>query len=238
MKSLKGKNALITGAGKGIGKAIAIALAEEGANVVLLARTEKDIEGVAEEARALGVNAMATAADVSNIEAVNAAASKIHEAIGNIDILINNAGIGRFGKFMELEPEEWEQVIKVNLLGTYYVTRAFLPKMIEQKSGDIINVSSTAGIRGGAVTSAYSASKFAVLGLTESLMQEVRKHNIRVTALTPSTVATDMAIELKLTDGNPEKVMQVEDISEIVISLLKLPGRVFIKDVSIWSTNP
>ncbi|NLP58306.1 3-ketoacyl-ACP reductase [Lutibacter sp. B1] len=238
MKSLKGKNALITGAGKGIGKAIAIALAEEGANVVLLARTEKDIEGVAEEARALGVNTMATVADVSNIEAVNAAASKIHEAMGNIDILINNAGIGRFGKFMELEPEEWEQVIKVNLLGTYYVTRAFLPKMIEQKSGDIINVSSTAGIRGGAVTSAYSASKFAVLGLTESLMQEVRKHNIRVTALTPSTVATDMAIELKLTDGNPEKVMQVEDISEIVISLLKLPGRVFIKDVSIWSTNP
>lgn len=238
MKSLKGKNALITGAGKGIGKAIAIALAEEGANVVLLARTEKDIEGVAEEARALGVNAMATVADVSNIEAVNTAASKIHEAIGNIDILINNAGIGRFGKFMELEPEEWEQVIKVNLLGTYYVTRAFLPKMIEQKSGDIINVSSTAGIRGGAVTSAYSASKFAVLGLTESLMQEVRKHNIRVTALTPSTVATDMAIELKLTEGNPEKVMQVEDISEIVISLLKLPGRVFIKDVSIWSTNP
>lgn len=238
MKSLKGKNALITGAGKGIGKAIALALAEEGANVALLARTEKDIEGVAEEARKFGINAMATVADVSDLEAVDSAAVKIHEAMGTMDIIINNAGIGRFGKFLELTPTEWEQVIKVNLMGTYYVTRAFLPKMIEQKSGDIINVSSTAGIRGGAITSAYSASKFAVLGLTESLMQEVRKHNIRVTALTPSTVATDMAIDLKLTDGNPEKVMQVEDISQIVISLLKLPGRVFIKDASIWSTNP
>jgi 3-oxoacyl-[acyl-carrier protein] reductase len=110
--------------------------------------------------------------------------------------------------------------------------------MIERQTGDIINISSTAGLSGNALTSAYSASKFAVLGLTESLMQEVRKHNIRVTALTPSTVATDMAKELNLTDGNPEKVMQSEDVAELIIAQLKLNRRVFIKNSSIWSTNP
>jgi 3-oxoacyl-[acyl-carrier protein] reductase len=108
--------------------------------------------------------------------------------------------------------------------------------MIARQTGDIINISSTAGLKGNALTSAYSASKFAVLGLTESLMQEVRKHNIRVTALTPSTVGTEMAKDLKLTDGNP--VMQAEDIAELIIAQLKLNRRVFIKDAGIWSTNP
>jgi 3-oxoacyl-[acyl-carrier protein] reductase len=108
--------------------------------------------------------------------------------------------------------------------------------MIARQTGDIINISSTAGLKGN-VTSAYSASKFAVLGLTESLMQEVRKHNIRVTALTPSTVGTEMAKDLKLTDGNPENVMQAEDIAELIIAQLKLNRRVFIKDAGIWSTH-
>jgi 3-oxoacyl-[acyl-carrier protein] reductase len=110
--------------------------------------------------------------------------------------------------------------------------------MIDRQTGDIINISSTAGLNGNAMTSAYSASKFAVLGLTDSLMQEVRKHNIRVTALIPSTVATEMAKDLKLTDGNPEKVMQAEDMAELIIAQLKLNRRVFIKNSSIWSTNP
>jgi 3-oxoacyl-[acyl-carrier protein] reductase len=110
--------------------------------------------------------------------------------------------------------------------------------MIERKSGDIINISSTAGQKGAPVTSAYSASKFAVLGLTESLMLEVRKHNIRVSALTPSTVATDLAIEQNLTDGNPEKVMQPEDLAEFMVAQLKLNPRIFIKNAGMWSTNP
>ncbi len=238
MRSLKGQNALITGAGKGIGKAIALALAAEGVNVALLARTTSDLEDVAKQARALGVKTITATADVSSIEQVNNAASKVLNEFKTIDILINNAGIGAFGTFMELEPSHWEKVIQVNLMGTYYVTRAFLPQMIERKIGDIINISSTAGLRGNALTSAYSASKFGVLGLTESLMQEVRKHNIRVTALTPSTVATDMALDLNLTDGNPEKVMQAEDLAELVIAQLKLNRRVFIKESGIWSTNP
>jgi 3-oxoacyl-[acyl-carrier protein] reductase len=238
MTNLKNKNALITGAGKGIGKAIAIALAKEGVNVILVARTQTDIDQLADEASNLGVKSLALAADVSDINSINNAVEKALAKFKTIDILINNAGIASFGKFMELEPVEWEKIIQVNLMGTYYTTRAVIPNMIERQTGDIINISSTAGLNGNPLTSAYSASKFAVLGLTDSLMQEMRKHNIRVSALTPSTVATDMAKDLNLTDGNPEKVMQSEDIAELLIAQLKLNRRVFIKNSSIWSTNP
>ena len=238
MTDLKNKNALITGAGKGIGKAIAIALAKEGVNVILIARTQADVDKLAGEVNKFGVKSLALSADVSDINSVNTAVEKALAEFKTIDILINNAGIGAFGKFLELEPADWERIIQVNLMGTYYTTRAVIPQMIERQTGDIINISSTAGLNGNAVTSAYSASKFAVMGLTDSLMQEMRKHNIRVTALTPSTVATDLAIDLKLTDGNPEKVMQSEDVAELIIAQLKLNRRVFIKNSSIWSTNP
>ena len=238
MTDLKNKNALITGAGKGIGKAIAIALAKEGVNVILVARTQADVDQLAAETTALGVKSLALSADVSDINSINNAVEKAFAEFKSIDILINNAGIAAFGNFMTLEPTEWEKIIQVNLMGTYYTTRAVLPNMIERQTGDIINISSTAGLNGNALTSAYSASKFAVLGLTDSLMQEVRKHNIRVTALTPSTVATDLALDLKLTDGNPDKVMQSEDVAELIIAQLKLSRRVFIENSSIWSTNP
>ena len=238
MTNLKNKNALITGAGKGIGKAIAIALAKEGVNVILISRTQLDVDQLAIKIENFGVKSLALSADISDINSINAAVEKALAEFKTIDILINNAGIASFGNFLELEPTEWEKIIQVNLMGTYYTTRAVLPNMIERQTGDIINISSTAGLNGNALTSAYSASKFAVLGLTDSLMQEMRKHNIRVTALTPSTVATDMAKDLNLTDGNPEKVMQSEDIAELIIAQLKLNRRVFIKNSSIWSTNP
>jgi len=238
MTDLKNKNAFITGAGKGIGKAVAIALAKEGVNLILVSRTQKDIEQLADEASNLGVKALALSADVSDINSINKAVEKALAEFKHIDILINSAGIASFGKFLELEPEAWERIIQVNLMGTYFTTRAIIPNMIERQTGDIINISSTAGLNGNALTSAYSASKFAVLGLTDSLMQEMRKHNIRVTALTPSTVATDMAKDLNLTDGNPEKVMQSEDMADLIIAQLKLNRRVFIKNSSIWSTNP
>ncbi|PSR54709.1 3-ketoacyl-ACP reductase [Adhaeribacter arboris] len=238
MESLKGKIALVTGAGKGIGRAIAIALAKEGVHVGLMARTSSQLQDTANAIQGLGVKTSVVVADVANINAVNAAVAQIQKTLGPIDILINNAGIGTFGKFLELEPAEWEKIIQVNLMGVYYMTRAVLPAMIERQTGDIINISSTAGQRGAAGTSAYSASKFAVMGLTESLMQEVRKHNIRVSALTPSTVATELAIANKLTDGNPDKVMQPEDLAELIIAQLKLNRRVFIKEAGMWSTNP
>ena len=238
MESLKGKVALVTGAGKGIGRAIALALAAEGVQVGMIARTDSDLKQVADEISSRDGSSSYAIADVSDINSVNEAVAKIVGDLGNIDILINNAGIGAFASFMDLEPSAWENIIKVNLFGIYYATRAVLPSMITRKTGDIVNISSSAGQRGSAVTSAYSASKFAVIGLSESLMQEVRKHNIRVTCLTPSTVATDMAKDLKLTDGNPEKVMQPEDFAELVIAQLKLNRRVFVKEAGIWSTNP
>lgn len=238
MESLEGKNALITGAGKGIGKALALNLAKEGVNVALLARTASDLQAVADEVENQGVKAVIITADVSDLQSVNSAVESAIASLGTIDILVNNAGIAAFGGFLDLSTEEWERIIKVNVFGPYYTTRAVLPSMIERKAGDIVNISSTAGLRGAAQTSAYSASKFALIGLSESLMQEVRKHNIRVTTLTPSTVATPLAFDLNLTNGDPEKVMQPDDFAELIISQLKLNRRVFVKDASIWSTNP
>lgn len=238
MQNIAGKNAIITGAGRGIGRATAIAFAKEGINVGLIGKTKANLEKVAEELREYGVNVSIAAADVANNESVTAAVEHVKSELGPIDILINNAGIGKFGKFLELTPEEFKNIIDVNLMGMYYVTRAVLPEMIERQTGDIINISSTAGQKGAPVTSAYSASKFGVLGLTESLMLEVRKYNIRVSALTPSTVATDLAFEENLTDGNPEKVMQPEDLAEVMVAQLKLHPRILLKSAGLWSTNP
>ncbi|WP_316802527.1 3-ketoacyl-ACP reductase [Pedobacter nototheniae] len=238
MENLTGKSALITGAGKGIGKAITIALAKEGVNVGLIARTQSDLDKLAKELEVYNVKVATAAADVSDINSVNEAVKRIQAELGFIDILINNAGIGKFGKFLELEPTAWEEIIKVNLLGPYYVTRAVVPEMIEKGAGDIVNISSSSAHSPAAVTSAYSASKAGLIAMSTSLMQEMRKHNIRVTSLSPSTTATDMAIDLKLTDGNPDKVMQPEDLAELVISQLKLNRRVFVKDAGLWSTNP
>ncbi|AGN36600.1 3-ketoacyl-ACP reductase [Bacillus paralicheniformis] len=238
MQSLQNKTALITGGGRGIGRATAIALAKEGVHIGLIGRTAANLEKAAEELKAFGVKVSVAAADVKDLTAVERAVQSVKGELGQIDILINNAGIGGFAGFLEQSPEEWENIVQVNLMGVYNVTRAVLPEMIERKAGDIINISSTAGQRGAAGTSAYSASKFAVLGLTESLMQEVRKHNIRVSALTPSTVATDLAIDSKLTDGNPERVMQPEDLAEYMVAQLKLHPRIFIKSAGMWSTNP
>lgn len=238
MQNISGKTALITGAGRGIGRATALALAAEGVNVGLVGRSIENLKKVQEELKNYDVKTAIAAANVSDMEAITSAVESIRGELGAIDILLNNAGISKFGSFMELTPEEWTNILNVNVNGVYYTTRAVLPEMVERKTGDIINISSTAGQKGGPVTSAYSASKAAVIGLSESLMMEVRKHNIRVTTLTPSTVATDMAVELNLTDGNPEKVMQAEDLAELIVAQLKLNPRVVLKNAGLWSNNP
>lgn len=237
-QSIKGKTAIITGAGKGIGRAAAVALAKEGVHLGLLARTEADLQKLADEVKQEGVKAAIATADISSNDQVTTAISQLKGELGSIDILINNAGIAKFGGFMDLNVAEWEKIIQVNLMGMYYVTRAVYPMMMEQKSGDIINISSTAGQKGGPVTSAYSASKAGVLGLTESLAMEARKHHIRVTALTPSTVVTDLAIKQNLLKGDEEHVLQPEDLAEFMVAQLKLNQRVFIKSAGLWTTNP
>ncbi|WP_433944511.1 3-ketoacyl-ACP reductase [Paenibacillus sp. SN-8-1] len=236
---LTGKNALITGAGKGIGRAVAIALAKEGVNLGLIARTESDLKDLAQELRSqYGIKVSIAPADISNSAEAEASAAKIKQELGSVDILINNAGIAKFGTLLEMDPEEWKRILDVNVMGTYNVTRAVLPDLVAQNSGDIINVASTAGERGFATGSAYCASKFALMGMTESLAQEVRKHNIRVTALTPSTVNTDLASNAGLKIGDEDRMMQPEDVADLVLAALKLPARVFLKTAGIWTTNP
>ncbi len=238
-QSLKGKVAFVTGSARGIGKATAIALAKEGVNVGLLARTESKLKEVAAEIESLGVKVAYATADVSSKEQVEAAISTLTADLGAADVLINNAGIGTFGTLLEMDPEEWKSIVDTNLMGTYYVTRAVLPQLIEKNGGDIINISSTNGLSGAATSSAYSASKFGVIGLTESLAQEVRRNNIRVSALTPSTVATDLAIDTNLIKENDDsKFMQPEDIAEFIVNQLKLNPRIYVKTASFIATNP
>ncbi|MFC4410082.1 3-ketoacyl-ACP reductase [Chungangia koreensis] len=238
MQTIIGKVAIITGAGRGIGRATAIAFAQEGIRVGLVGRTLNNLQKVAEELKQYDVKVAVAAADVADLNSITEAIESIRSELGPIDILVNNAGISKFGGFLDLTPEEWTKIIDVNVKGVYYATRAVLPEMIERNTGDIINISSTAGQKGAPLTSAYSASKAAVIGLSESLMLEVRKKDIRVVTLTPSTVATDMAVELNLTDGNPEKVMQPEDLAELIVAQLKLHPRVVLKHAGLWSTNP
>lgn len=240
MQSLNGKTAIITGAGKGLGKAMALALAAEGVNLGLIGRTTADLEKLHAELSTLNPElkiAYATA-DIGNYTAVKLAVEGLTSVLQTVDILINNAGILKVGGFLELPVEEWEQAIQVNVLGTYYMVHEVLPFIIKQGQGDIINVASTAGLKGSAKMSAYGASKAAVINLTESLMQEVRKSNIRVTTFNPSTIATEMTMNAEFTDGNPDRVLQPEDLAFLVVNNLKLPQRAFVKEIGLWSTNP
>ncbi|MEC0091821.1 3-ketoacyl-ACP reductase [Paenibacillus macquariensis] len=235
----KNSTAIITGAGKGIGLAIATSLAKEGVNLGLIARTTSDLEVLRDTlTQTYGVKVSIATADVSVKSEVDSAVEVLKEQLGSIDILINNAGFAEFGTLVDMDSDVWEKMIQVNLMGTYYVTRAVLPTMIEQNSGNIINIASTAGEKGFATGSAYCASKFAVLGLTESVLQEVRKFNIRVMALTPSTVNTDLAKNAGLKIGDEDRMMQPEDVAEIALATLRLPQRVFVKTAGLWTTNP
>lgn len=235
---LKGKTALITGAGKGIGRAIAVALAHEGVHLGLVARTRADLETLAAELAPRGVRTSIATADLADRAATEAAVTAITDALDPVDILINNAGTAERGTVLDMDPEAWERTFRVNLFGTYYVTRAVLPGMVERRRGDVVNVASTAGLNGAATMSAYAGSKAAMLRLTESLAAEVRKHDVRVTALLPSTVNTELSASMGLPIGAEDRMMQPEDVAELVLATLKLPPRVFVRDVAILTTNP
>lgn len=240
MQSLQGKTALITGAGKGLGKSMALALAAEGVNLGLIARTEADLVLVKEAALKINpdIKVALHTADVSEYEQVQTAIKSITDELQAVNILINNAGILKVGSFKDTPIKEWEQVIKTNVFGAYYTIMETLPHLLAQNSGDVINIGSTAGLKGNANLSAYGASKAAVNNLSEALMQELRKSNIRVSTVNPSTIATEMTMNANFTDGNEEKVLQPEDLAQLVVDHLKLPQRALVKDFSLWSTNP
>lgn len=236
--NLKGKNVVITGGGRGLGKSVAIALANEGANIGITGRNEENLRKTTEELEKQGVKSVYSVFDVANNEEVKNGIKSIAEQLGGIDILINNAGVGDFGSFEDMPEETWEKVIQTNLFGVYYVAKATLPYLKQSKEADIINVASTAGLKGAPNMSAYCASKAAVISLSQSLMAELRKLGIRVFTLTPSTIATDMSIDGGLTDGNPEKVLQPEDFAQWITDILKMNRRAMIASGSIFSTNP
>ncbi|WP_312790240.1 3-ketoacyl-ACP reductase [Sphingobacterium sp.] len=238
MENIKGKRALITGGARGLGRAISFALAKEGVHIAITGRNEDALKDTAAELAELDIDVTYAAFDVANYHAVQQEIEQLNKRFGNFDILINNAGIASFSSVVDMDVADWTSIININLLGTYFVTKTILPQLIEKNQGDIIMVSSTAGLNGAATTSAYSASKFGVIGFADSLMREVRKNNIRVCTLMPSTIASDMSKELGLTEGDPEKVLQPEDFAELIIANLKLPRRAMLKSASLWSTNP
>jgi len=239
MENLNNKKAIITGGSRGLGKATAIAFAKEGIDVAITGRNETALKETVSELEKLGVKAIYATFDVGNYEDVKTGIKSIIDSFGSVDILVNNAGIAAFGSFMEMPVEQWSNIIQTNVMGMYYVTKEVLPYLIEQNKGDIINVSSTAGLGGNATISAYSASKFAVIGMSESLMKEVRKNNIRVCTLTPSTIASDMSVELGIANKDSEdSVLQPDDFAELIVAGLKLPRRAMLKSAALWSTNP
>jgi NAD(P)-dependent dehydrogenase (short-subunit alcohol dehydrogenase family) len=204
---LKDKVALITGAGRGIGKAVALDYAREGANLAICARTGSEIEETAREIEAAGAECLALECDVSQEEPVLKLIGDVEKHFGRIDVLINNAGVmTRPTPITELEVRKWDYTIAVNLRGPFLVTRAVLPIMIRRKSGSIINVSSSIGRSAYANFAAYAASKWGLEGLTQALAAEVRGRNIRVNSVEPGYVATKLT---GYSGSSPESVTEV-----------------------------
>ena len=196
MKPLENQIAVVTGAGRGIGRAIALKFAAEGADVVCVSRTAENADKVAAEIRALGRRAWAHALDVADAGAVNAAAEKILAECGKVDILVNNAGVTRDGLLMRMSDGDWDTVLDTNLKGAFLVTKSFSRAMIKQRSGRIINISSVIGLIGNAGQCNYAASKAGLIGFTQSAAREMASRGITVNALAPGFIETDMTAAL------------------------------------------
>lgn len=215
------KVALITGGSRGIGKACALELAKNGYDVAInYVGNEEAANATVSELKALGSNACAFKFDVTDKEAVEADVSKVIEKYGKIDVLVNNAGITRDGLFMRMSPENWEAVINTNLNSAYYVSSPVVKLMIKQRSGTIINMSSISGVFGNAGQTNYSSAKAGLIGFTKALAKELASRGIRVNAIAPGFIKTDMTKDLKL-EGIEEHIPlkrlgEAEDIAKAV----------------------
>ena len=197
MNQLENQIAVVTGAGRGIGRAIALKFAAEGADVVCVSRTPENSEKVASEVRALGRKAWAQAVDVADAAAVSAAAEQILGETGKVDLLVNNAGVTRDGLLMRMSDADWDTVLDTNLKGAFLVTKAFSRAMIKARTGRIINLSSVIGLIGNAGQCNYAASKAGLIGFTQSAARELASRGITVNAIAPGFIETDMTSGLK-----------------------------------------
>lgn len=220
----RGKIGLVTGAGRGIGQAIAFKMAEIGMKVGVLARTEQEVIDTVSAIQNKGGYALPLIADVTNVEEVTRSVNQVLQCCGRIDVLVNNAGFAKFKPFRDLSLEEWNQTIAVNLTGTFIVTKAVLPSMIEQKSGVIINISSVAGLRPIPHQSAYCSAKHGIIGLTTTLAMELKEYNIRVHAICPGGVITRLSEE-NMPERDKSDWMLPEDVAHSVIYLLSQSPR-------------
>ncbi|MDA1273722.1 MAG: 3-oxoacyl-[acyl-carrier-protein] reductase [Verrucomicrobia bacterium] len=197
MNQLENQIAVVTGAGRGIGKAIALKFASEGADIACVSRTAENAETVAEEVRALGRQAWALALDVSDAAAVSIAIDSIVQTIGRVDILVNNAGVTRDNLIMRMSPEDWDTVLNTNLKGAFLFTKGFARSFLKQRSGRIINVASIIGLIGNAGQCNYAASKAALIGFTKSIARELAPRGVTVNAIAPGFIETDMTAAMK-----------------------------------------
>jgi NAD(P)-dependent dehydrogenase (short-subunit alcohol dehydrogenase family) len=220
METLKNKTAIVTGGGSGIGKAIATALVHEGANVIVASRRALPVEG-----------AVSIACDVRKKSEALKVAETARQRFGSIDILINNSGLGVGSKIVECSEEDWHRVLDTNLTGTFFMTQAVLPTMIEQRSGYIINIASQAAKHGYPNAGPYCASKFGIVGFSEALQHEVREFGIHVHCLCPGLVQVPPP---KNDSEMRPGVLQVEDLASAALFLLKQPRRVQFENIGLF----
>jgi 3-oxoacyl-[acyl-carrier protein] reductase len=227
--------AVVTGAGRGIGAAIARTLASMGARVILCGRSSQPLQDTAEAISREQGHAIALPCDVRDLSSVEAAAAHIKNTFGRLDILVNNAGIGSFGSPLHtLSPDIWDQILNTNLRGVFYCIRAFAPLMIQARSGHIINISSLAGKNALPNGAAYAASKWGLNGLSYSVAEELRSHNIRVSVVCPGSVDT----ELSPHEGRDHsKMLRPDDVAHVVAMLVTQAPQSFASEVLLRPTQ-
>lgn len=233
-RQLARRVAVVTGAGRGIGAAIAHKLAALGATTVLCGRHRPPLEETAAVISQAGGQAKVLACDVTNLQSVEAAAKQVDGDFGRLDILVNNAGIGGFGgPLHQMPPDSWDQVLNTNLRGVFYCIRAFAPAMIGARSGHIINISSLAGKNALPNGAAYAASKWGLNGLTYSVAEELRGYNIRVAVICPGSVNTELSPHI---GKDPQKMLQPEDVAHAVGMLVTQAPQSFASEVLLRPT--
>jgi 3-oxoacyl-[acyl-carrier protein] reductase len=227
---LEGKTAVITGAGRGIGRATARALAREGCNIVLAAPEMEQIEAVAAEVRAMGREALAVQTDIQHKSQVMALAQAAFDRFSAVDILVNNAGVAIHNAIPNIKEEDWDWMMAINLKGTFLCTQAFFQHMCDRKSGHIINIVSRAGKVASAKFGAYAASKFGMLGFTQTTDSEGIEFGVKATALCPGAVDTQQRAENHVDDHS--KLLLPEDVADYVAFIVTRPARVYIGEAS------